>query len=163
MPIPIFLDFKQNIEQNKNKYLQLRLRFGFGLWLCLPFSASEPASACADIFYSIALEPDLRRGLSLMTCNGLLVAAGAKDAPESIVMSFDPKKYLHSLETLDIPDASKLALIHSLHVWAQGFVDRAFDDLPAQRITDTEPQEDSHAPMRDVQFDFNKTTQKRRL
>ena len=76
-------------------------------------------------------------------------------------MPFDPEKYVSQLDAIEMPQARKRELIHTLHGWAQGFVDRAFARLPGQQ-TRTKPQvRDSAASAKSVNSKFNSTAQGR--
>ena len=49
-------------------------------------------------------------------------------------MSFDPDRYRHHLDGLDLSDAQKNDLMHAVNTIMVSFVERAFGDAPEQRL-----------------------------
>lgn len=152
-----YIDKFKNMEQFRNKYLQVRPHFG--LWFDPCLTASDPTKVSAGVLYI----PSFKFNVVwfFVPIKYSLMNIGVEARRKDIRMTFDPDKYVEQLDGLDLPHDQKIELVHSLHAWAQGFIDRAFGRLPSHHCNATLKLDDSNNMSKAVKSKMK--TKRRRL
>ncbi len=117
----IYIDFSQNLEQDRNKYLSLYLAFA-ALWQDIP-RLSPKGTGDRRYFLFHCLIKKVRR---LLRC----FARGSY----CVLMQPDIDKYMPMLDEFDLTHEQKIELIHTLWGIMTGFKDKAFGLDPAQHV-----------------------------